>query len=70
MVASLSLTVGRVTVLFYRYQPFALDSVTVKTKKILSSHSDFLTIAMYHHRLIKLTHYDDTKKKTHDSQIV
>ena len=50
MVASLSLTVGRVTVLFYRYQLFAIDSVTVKTKKMLSSHGDFLTIAMYHHR--------------------
>ena len=25
---------------------------------------------MYHHNLIKLTHYDETKKRAHDSQIV
>ena len=25
---------------------------------------------MYHHNLIKLTHYDKTKKRAHDSQIV
>ena len=50
MVASLSLAVGRVTVLFYRYQLFALDSVTVKTQKNVNLACDFLTIAMYHHR--------------------
>ena len=50
---------------------------------MLSLHEGFLTIAMYHHRelpkycnasskrnnQIKLTHYDETKKKAHDSQI-
>ena len=30
----------------------------------------FLNIVMYHHNLIKLTHYDETKKRAHDSQIV
>ena len=24
---------------------------------------------MYHHSLIKLTHYDETKKRAHDSQV-
>ena len=32
--------------------------------------SFFLNIVMYHHNLIKLTHYDETKKRAHDSQIV
>ena len=38
---------------------------------MLSSHGGFLTIAMYHHRetiFIKLTHYDETEKRAHDSQ--
>ena len=30
----------------------------------------FLNIVMYHHNLIKLTHYDETKKRAHDSQKV
>ena len=37
---------------------------------MLSSHGGILTIAMQHHgeeNLIKLTHYDETKKKAHDS---
>ena len=39
---------------------------------MLSSHGGILTIAMYHHRdnVIKLAHYDETKKRAHDSQIV
>ena len=40
---------------------------------MLSSHGGFLTIAMYHHRetnLIKVTHYDETKKMANDPQIV
>ena len=39
---------------------------------MLSSYGGFQGIAMYHHRnnLIKLTHYDETKKRAHDSQIV
>ena len=32
--------------------------------------SFFLNIVMYHHNLIKLIHYDETKKRAHDSQIV
>ena len=57
---------------FYWYQTFALDSVVVKTHKLLSSHGDFLTNAMYHPRvnLIKLTYYDETKERAHDSNIV
>ena len=35
---------------------------------MFSSHGDFLTIAMYHHR--ETAHYDKTKKRAHDSQIV
>ena len=39
---------------------------------MFSSHRSPLTIAMYHHgdTLIKLTHYDETKKRAHDSKIV
>ena len=40
---------------------------------MFNSHGGFLTIAIYHHRekkLIKLTHYEETKKSAHDSQIV
>ena len=45
--------------------------MVVKTQNVFSSQGGFLTNAMYHHReTIKLTHYDDTKKRTHDSQIV
>ena len=35
---------------FYCHQFSALDSVVVKTQKVLNSHGSFLTIAMYHHR--------------------
>ena len=35
---------------------------------MLSSHGGFLTVAM--NVIIKLTHYDETGKKAHDSQIV
>ena len=56
---------------FYLYQVFALDSDVVEVQEIVSSHGRLLTIAMYHgETLIKLTHYDKTKKKAHDSQIV
>ena len=48
--------------------------VVVKTQKMFNSHGGFLTCAMHHHRaetnLIKLTHYDETKKIAHGSQIV
>ena len=36
---------------------------------MFSSHGSLLTIAIYHHEettLIKLTHYDETKKMAHD----
>ena len=36
---------------FYRYKIFALNSVVVKTKKLLSSRGGFLTNAMYHLRV-------------------
>ena len=35
---------------FYWHQIFALDSVVVKTQKLLSSHGGFLTNAMHHDR--------------------
>ena len=52
---------------FYCHQIFTLDSVVVNTQTLFSSHN-----AMHHHRnnLIKLTHYDGTKKRAHDSIIV
>ena len=53
-------------------KPSPLDSVVVKTKKLLSSDGDFLTNAVHHHRennLIKLTHHEQTRKNGHDSQI-
>ena len=47
-----------------------LDSVV--TQILFSSHGDFLTYVMHHYRkrLIKLTQFDETKKRAHDSQIV
>ena len=40
-------------------------------KEMFSSQGSPLTIAMFHHgETIKLTHYDETKKRAHDSQIV
>ena len=44
-----------------------------KIEEMFSSHGRLLTIAIYHHgetlTLIKLTHYDETKNRAHDSQI-
>ena len=40
---------------------------------MFTSNVGFLTYSMHHHRknnLIKLTHYDETKKRAHNSQIV
>ena len=57
---------------FCWYQIFALDSAVVEVQEMFSSHGGLLTIAMYHHvepTLIKLTHYDETKKRAHNSQI-
>ena len=57
---------------FYWYQIFALDSAVVEVQKLFSSHGGLLTNAMYYHgeTLIKLTPFDETKKRAHDSQIV
>ena len=57
---------------FYWYQIFALDSAVVEVQEMFRSHGSLPTIAMYLHEetLIKLTHYDETKKQAHDSQIV
>ena len=53
---------------------FALDSAVVEVQKMFSSHGTLLSIALYYlgeKTLIKLlTHYDETKKRAHDSQIV
>ena len=35
---------------------------------MLSSHGDF--VSSWGNNVIKLTHYDETKKRAHDSQIV
>ena len=42
-----------------------LLSVVVKAQKLFNSHGSFLTYAIYHH----ITHYDETNKRAHDSQI-
>ena len=53
---------------FYWYQIFALDSAVVEVQEMFSSHGCLLTNAMYHHG--ELTHFDETKNRAHDSQIV
>ena len=53
--------------LFYSYHIFALDSVVVKTQKLLSLHGGFLTYKR--NNPTKLTHYDEAKKRAQDSQI-
>ena len=57
---------------FYWHKIFALDSAVVEVQKLFSSHGSLLTIAMYHHgeTLLNLTHYDETKKRAHYSQLV
>ena len=45
----------------------ALDSLGVKTQQLFSSHGGFLTNPMYHRST--LAHYDETKRRTSDSQI-
>ena len=57
---------------FYWYQIFPLDSAVFIVQEMFSSHGSIQTNAMYHHgeTLIKLTHYDETKKRAYDSQIV
>ena len=49
--------------IYYTGQLFALDSVVVKTPKMLSSHAVLLTYAMYHPPQRKnLTYYDELQK--------
>ena len=36
----------------------------------LLAHAGFLTNATQNNNLIKLTHYDETKKRAHDSQVI
>ena len=56
---------------FYWRQIFVPRFCCCENTTLFSSHGGFLTNLMYHHReTIKLTHFDDTKKGTHDSQIV
>ena len=52
---------------FHWYQIIALDSAVVEELELFISHGGHLTNAMY---LTKLTHYVETKKRAHDSQIV
>ena len=52
---------------------FALDSVVVKTHKLLLLAwrlSNQCSASSQRNNQMKLTHYGDTKKKAHDSQIV
>ena len=57
---------------FYWYQIFALDTAVVEAQETPSPHGSTPTNAMHHHgeTLIKLTHYDETKKRVHDPQTV
>ena len=56
---------------FTSFRIFALGSVVVKTQTCLARMKGFLTIAMYErNNIIKYTHYDETKQKAHDLQIV
>ena len=45
------------------------DSAAVKIQKLLSSHRGFLIYAIYH-ITEKLTHYNESKLRAHDSRIV
>ena len=56
---------------FYWRQIVALDYVVDNTQNLVSSHGGFLINASsQRNNLIKLTHYDETKKRAHDSRIV
>ena len=58
----------------YWYKIVSLDSTVtvVEAQNMISLLGGFQAFAMHHYRnnLIKLTHYDKTKKRAHDSQIV
>ena len=47
----------------YWYQIFAQDSAVIGVQEVFNSHGSLLIIAM--NTLIKLTHYDETKKMAH-----
>ena len=53
---------------FYWYQIFTLVSAVVEVQEMFSSHGS--NVSSWGNTLIKLTHYDVTKKRAHDSQIV
>ena len=53
---------------FYWYQIFALDYVVVKIQTWALP--NYCNVSSHRNNLIKLKHYDDTKEKAHDSQIV
>ena len=58
---------------FYWRQVFVIDTAVVKTKILFSSHGGFpslCNVSSQRNNLIKLTHYDETKKMAHDSKIV
>ena len=51
---------------------FALDSTVVEVQDMLNLHGSFLTNAVlssYRNTIIKLTPYDETKKRAHNSKI-
>ena len=57
----------------YWYQIFTLDSVVVKTQKLVKLTwrlPYYCNVSSLRNNLSKLTHYDETKKRAHDSQIV
>ena len=57
----------------YWYQIFVLISAVVGVQEMFSSHGSLLAYTRYHHgekNQIKSAHYDERKKRAHDSQIV
>ena len=58
---------------FYWYQIFALDSAVVEEQNCLARNwgvPNYCNVSSWRNNLIKLTHYDETEKRAHDSQIV
>ena len=58
---------------FYWYQIFALDSAVVEEQNCLAriwGFPNYCNVSSWRNNLIKLTHYDETKKRAHDSQKV
>ena len=54
------------------YQIFALDSTVVEEKnvKLAWRIPNYCNVSSNRNNIIKLTHYDETEKRAHDSQIV